>query len=551
MNNTKHNLFSLIVFMLLFLLGGIIHVAAWGVDGLNNVTELYYCAFCLFWSVSVQKRITDTHTRNLLLRCAGIIIAAYLFQTCRYLLMSGLLTANRYLLYCDYVFIAFLATSFVEIGLRLLNPDISRRSLRLIYIPAIVMSLLFLTNDLHMLMIYFPEGLEHAKTVFSYRAGFYLFYVWVGISYVYFFYLLFKYCRVASVKKLMWICFIPPVLGGILLVLHVFSLPKLNGHLLWNIEDYIFLAHIGLAHFCIELGLIPSNTDYNRLFRLAKNRAVITNRENKVLYSSSDDLSIPVSTEDCIVDSGEIHGGRIIWTVDVSSINKLNRQLQEATEEINLRNDYLRHQNELKEEKSLLDARNSLYDRISTIVRPQLDKINLLTDSLAASGNGNPENPNIISDDTKLTLAHIAVLNAYIKRRSNMELLSEDAGTLSLKELFTALSESCEYLKLSGATAIVSPVSDKTLKAVTVITAYDFFEAVIETDFGCIGSIMIRLSLSDNRLVIRILTDTAVSDDPAAALAPRFSELKAQYSFEKEDNETSFFLAIPEGGDQV
>ena len=97
----------------------------------------------------------------------------------------------------------------------------------------------------------------------------------------------------------------------------------------------MLLIIVGLAESCIELGLIPSNTDYNRLFRLSKNKAVITDHSGKVIYSSSDEMELPPPDEDTLVNTRSIHGGQISWTVDLSALNKLNRQLQETTERIN------------------------------------------------------------------------------------------------------------------------------------------------------------------------------------------------------------------------
>lgn len=560
--------------MLLFLIGGIIHIAAWGIDGLNNITELYFCTLLLVWSISIQKRITEPKIRFLLIKCIIIMLLTYILQTCRFLLMTGLLTVNRYLIYADYVAGIFQASLFLEIGLRLTKQKENNISYRHIYIPAIVLSLFIFTNDFHQFFIFYPDGLSNAKTSYNFRAGLFVFYGWVAALYISYIVLVLRNCRVASGRKYIWLPLSFPIIGGILLFLHVFNLPKINGHVIWQIEDIMLLIIVGLAESCIELGLIPSNTDYNRLFRLSKNKAVITDHSGKVIYSSSDEMELPPPDEDTLVNTRSIHGGQISWTVDLSALNKLNRQLQETTERINLRNDYLRHQNEFKEEKALLDARNTLYDRISSIVRPQLDTINSLLPLLehtSATDKTISVNDESFSDpgkevsvddeslsvlgkdvsesaDTRVILARIAVLNAYIKRRSNMELLRADSDTLTLKELFTALSESCEYIKLNGIMAAVLPVTDKSMTADTVITVYDFFENIVEAGLGRIASLMVRISSTENGLTMRILTDTILDIKPAAALYSRLEQLGARYTFESEEAGSAFLLTIPEGG---
>lgn len=549
MNTDRQILNSLSGFLFLFVLGGIIHIAAWGIDGLNNVTELYYCVLICIWCTSVHRRITDNKIKFILMGSAALMLLAYLLQTCRFLLMSGLNDVRRYLLYGNYIIILLQAVLSLEIGLYMTDLKREKHISKLVSIITVVILLLILTNDLHQGIIYYPEGLEYSTDIYSYRIGLYIYYGWTVICYLGYCLLAYKSCRVSAVRKKIWLPIFFPVVGGVLLALHVFDMPQINGHVLWHIEDIMFLVCIGLANTCIELGLIPSNTDYNRLFKLAKNRAVITDPAGNVVYSSSDEDIVPVPSGDIIVDSKEIHGGKIIWTVDVSAINKLNRQLSEATEEINLRNEYLQHQNELKKEKSLLDARNSLYDRISHIVSDKLDAVSELMEGLENTAESRSEDTRAEDTKTRRTLAHIAVLNAYIKRRSNMELLRGESDILSLKELFTALAESCEYLKLCGVTAAAVPAEDRMLNAVTVITAYDFFENVIESSIDRLSSLMVRASVTGNELTLRILTDAAVKDSPAGAMASRFSELNARYSAKTEDGVTTFVLTIPEGGD--
>ena len=62
MNTDRQILNSLSGFLFLFVLGGIIHIAAWGIDGLNNVTELYYCVLICIWCTSVQRRVVSNLT---------------------------------------------------------------------------------------------------------------------------------------------------------------------------------------------------------------------------------------------------------------------------------------------------------------------------------------------------------------------------------------------------------------------------------------------------------------------------------------------------------
>ena len=110
----------------------------------------------------------------------------------------------------------------------------------------------------------------------------------------------------------------------------------------------------------------------------------------------------------------------------MEQVKKLNRQIADASQQIETRNAYIAEENRIKQEQAELETRNRLYERVSSIVRPQIEKIDTLINT--PEGCGDKE------------LANIAVLQAYIKRRSNMELLAA-SGTLTAQELASAVAQ--------------------------------------------------------------------------------------------------------------
>ena len=61
--NTKY----ITIFFGAFLIGGLLHVALYGIDFFDCISQMYYSALALVWAVTIQKRVSDRRIRNRLL----------------------------------------------------------------------------------------------------------------------------------------------------------------------------------------------------------------------------------------------------------------------------------------------------------------------------------------------------------------------------------------------------------------------------------------------------------------------------------------------------
>ena len=78
--------------------------------------------------------------------------------------------------------------------------------------------------------------------------------------------------------------------------------------------------------------------------------------------------------------------------------------------------------------------------KIAREVSPQLKELNELLDSFEEQND----------QDIREKLCYGGVLNVYIKRCSNLLIMSRQSGVLNVGELWLALSESLEYMRLYG-----------------------------------------------------------------------------------------------------
>ena len=179
------------------------------------------------------------------------------------------------------------------------------------------------------------------------------------------------------------------------------------------------------------------------------------------------------------------------------------------------------------------EASIRIYDRISEQVQPEIRKINqlLATDT---------------EDEEKFRekLMYSAVLNAYVKRRSNMELEMQENGKLPFKELTTAITESLEYFQLSGAETFISSSGEGQCPASQIIRAYRAFENVLEYTLGKVDYMTVRLELNDE-IGIRFLLEKNNK-------LPDFSGFDidgCRVLYNVEDNDFELLLGIGKGGD--
>lgn len=520
------------IFIGAFLIGGLLHIALWGIDFFDCISQMYYSAMAIVWGVTIIKRVSERRIRNRLLATTGLMLMMFMFQISSYKLLGEDLNPLRYSWYGYYIPVILAPFFMYQIAILVgVSEDAHPKFNHIISTIAVILTLAVMTNDIHRFVFDFPKGLEQGYYDHSYGIGFYLIYAWVAALFIWSLVIIVNKCRVMATQKLVWLPFTLALTGGIAEILHMFGILEINGKSIWQMGEIFFFWVFGFEESCITIGLIPANTGYRRLLDFTDKAIVIADGEGNIEYRSRKALDIFKDPENVLTFTEEIRGGTVSWAVDMSKIYSLNRQIEEATEQIESRNEYLYTQNDLKTEQSKLDARNNLYDNIANILNPQINEIaELLNTSKDAD-----------FDDR---LRHIAVLNAYIKRRSNMELLRADKDILSLTELYTAIAESCEYIKLCKIETMVSPVPDTMFPADIIILVYDFFENVVESHLERLESVFVTLSVLDSNLRLRLLLNGSKIAIDESWRQEEMEQFDGKISLSSEDTDTLITLSL-------
>lgn len=540
MEQAKRGFKLVCVLSLAFFLSGALHILLYGVDFFDTIVQLYSAVLVLLWGFSLRERITN---KVVLLFLHGIVFlmeVMALAQAGRYSLFLGDSIGERYCWYAYYLPFIFVPVFFSQVAFRLnmQRNDKPKQWWKIFDMPSIVFSFLVFTNDLHQIVFKFPQGYYNGVRIHTYGVTFYLIWVWLIIQNLIAIVIIVRKCKVNSSRKMLWLpAFFEVIFISGQIMFFTDSFFRINGVLIWNQGEFYIFSMIGLTESCIAMGLIPANIGYQKLFKRVNDMAIILDKKGNVVISSKEAEAF-FAKKDVLVSVSNIQGGMVSYGVDMGPVYMLNRSLEEENNRIEARNRIIESTNELEREKSRLEASNVLYDRISLIVKPKLDIIEnlLLTSS---------------DDDFNEKLSLIAVYNAYIKRRSNLELLNEGASYLDVKELSTAIFESLEYIKLLSNDTMLSFFATGKLPGEMLILFYEFFESVVEESLYSLKTLLVTFTRTDNEYKLNLQIDCDADISLSKEELEQYEKYKGSVSFVNDkEGSTASLAMLFEGGDK-
>ena len=136
------------------------------------------------------------------------------------------------------------------------------------------------------------------------------------------------------------------------------------------------------------------------------------------------------------------------------------------------------------------------------------------------------------------------VLGAYIKRRSNFIMLSQDNDLLDVEELALSIKESLNYVTFMGVECSLDFHLKGKMDGKTLGRLYDFFEICVAHEYALPSAIMVHVSRKEEKVIILI-----ESDANTKSVIMRIKEKFPTCSIiENEKEATYFMLILPEGG---
>lgn len=497
----------------------------------------------IFWGVSIIHRIIRKDLRLYLLIIAIFILFFLVVRMIKYGLTKNDDILNRYLWYSYYVSQCSIPPTLLLASLSIGTKDGKplKKTWFLIFIPAIILLSLIYTNDLHQLAFIF----EYSENDFSYKHGivFYLAIIWEILITIISIIIMIIKCQVSACRKKIWI----PIFTflGCVFISTICFLVNISS---FKIPELLCFSCILIIESCIDIGLIPSNINYEKYFYHSMCSAFITDENLQVIYRSKSSLSLDKEQLKAAIISPimvnkntrfygtKIHGGYTFRSEDLSLINEINIGLQEAKQQIKEENDIIEAENEMKKQSAKIDEQKKLYAKVETYTKDEINKLNNLL--LLKTIN---------EEDFINKMRFACVLAAYIKRRSNLILLSKKDQLMDVDELALSINESISYLSLTNIECFLDFNLKGKINSDILGTIYDFFEMCVVIDRYLQASFLVHLFQKEKNIIIRIESDIEKNYLPLITnkLIKKFS---SNVAIQHDEITTYFSLFLPSKG---
>lgn len=503
-----------------------------------------YIGLFVAWGISVRSRIIQPQVRRYLTAVSALMIFWMTVRSIRYSLEEAL-WVMRHLWYLYYLPMLFIPLLAVFIALSLGKPESFRlpKWTVLLYIPTAALLLLVLTNDLHQLVFRFPE--DAVVWMNEYRYGIVYFPVvgWMVLCALTALVIMLVKCRVPNSRKVLVLPFVPVVLSVIYGALYIFQLPWLR-LIAGDVTVVFCLLIAAMLESCIQCGLIQSNTHYNDLLLSCTLRVQLTDPEYQRLLSSRSAEPIPLQimrqteTGPVRLDGGlrlsgaPVRGGHVLWTEDVSELLEVLEELQDVKDSLEDNNALLRAEYTLKAREAHIAEQDRLYNIIQRETVPRIKLLAELTDACETMGD---------EAQRKQILGKMAVIGAYLKRRSNLIFLADKTPLFQEKELHLTFGESMDNLELCGITCGLLSELEGPVEARQLMKMYDLFEEIVERSIDTMSTITVWIGPADGALRITVNTDSA------ADLSPLVSDSVS--ALRDEDGEWQLCMVLRAGGE--
>lgn len=454
-----------------------------------------YMLLLFGWQYTISMKITQKSMR---IHLTAQNVVSILYLTVRFVQDAFLYTNISWMRFTGY-FINIAAVFIPLFGLygafylgRSEDYRISRKWY-LLLIPACVLSVTSLTNDLHHYFYYIVPEEPQPNLYFHPYIGTYIIYLWglwmIGHQ-VYVIYQRNGTTKSDSLYRKM-IPFYEPIL------LFLFSIPYAAAAYAVQFELVEYSAGlIFILVLCWELyiftGLIPVNTQYEEVFRrstvamqiLSPTGERIAISENAtditpvILESLKQNQHFSV-TEDVIMHLHQIPGGYMVWQTDLLQINQALRELQRLNAELEEKQGLLAQEIRIQSDEASIQARNNIYDSLSSEVAGQLA---LMEEVLSKES--------LSSEDWN----RICLIGTYIKRFCNLQLTYQEQHMIPMGDLAISLQDMSKCMKNIGIRTSLNFYPPSDLKPEFILLIMKTLEEILEeTDFY-LASVAIRIS---------------------------------------------------------
>lgn len=249
----------------------------------------------------------------------------------------------------------------------------------------------------------------------------------------------------------------------------------------------------------VFMRLLPSNRGYESVLQLSSLNIGIVDSNGKMIFRPKkyrdidyslveDSFSNPILiNEDTLLESASIKGGKSFWFVDFTDFNNLKRKLLGMSEGMLSENELLKAKSKLEKDMVKVEEQREIREHIHMKLKSQFDQLKYILINL-------PEDEEMF----EIKLKHACFLDVYIKRYSNLFLITKNKKTLNLAELELAFCESLDYLKLSDVNTSINWTLNGWFDAKYCLSLYEIFQYAMEFYMPGIDCLHVSLYKKDN-----------------------------------------------------
>ena len=468
----------------------------WPEDSLRPYLVWAVYMLLLFgWQYTISTKITQKTMRTHL---TAQNIISILYLTVRFVQDAFLYVNIPWMRFTGY-FINIAAVFIPLFGLYgafyLGRPENYRISKKwyLLLIPACFLSVMALTNEWHHFLYYIVPEEPQPNLYFHPYIGTYIIHLWGLWMIAHQVHVIYQ--RNGTTKS-------DPLYRKLipfyeLILLFLFSIPYAATAYVVRFELVEYSAGlIFILVLCWELyilvGLIPVNTQYEDVFRRSTVAMQILSSDGERIAVSENAAEITPAmlealkqnqhfsvTEDVIMHLHQIPGGCMIWQTDLSQINHAFRELQRLNAELEEEQDLLAQEIRIQSDEASVQARNDIYDSLSTEVAGQLASLTTLLSKESLS-----------TDDWN----RICLIGTYIKRFCNLQLTYQEQKTIPMGDLAISLQDVAKCMKKLGIRTSLDFCPTSNLEPELILFIMKALEEILEEADFCLTSMEIRIS---------------------------------------------------------
>ncbi len=474
-----------------------------------------YIGMLASWGLSIRRRMMHSHIRSYLLGISGLMLFWVFVRTLKWYAFGYIDVTERFLWYCYYIPTIFIPLLSFFAALCLGKPESwrPRKGYHLLLIPAALLLLGILTNDMHQLAFAFMPDFENWSSVYTHRILYFLTAFWMVGFLAATVLLLFQKSHIPHTKKRVWLPLLVVMTGILYAILYSIDQSSYGAGFIEATAMYCALT-AAIWESCIQTGLLPVNTQYAAFFDASHIAAQITDDQGKVYYSSRWAKPVPSelfqrlkqegslqSDADNVLHTAPIRGGHVVWHEDVSGLSRLIDELRIVGKELQEGVKFLQKEMEVKAKRHRIDEQNRLYELTVRQTMSHLERIKVCL----AEAEG--------ADDAQKRryLREINMLGTYIKRRSNLILMAEGKEAVNLSDLIRCFEESFESLGQEDARCSLTATASGEINHVSAILLYDFFQEAMEAGFSSLQHLLVSLEEQEGNLVLLIEIECAES----------------------------------------